>query len=96
MKNIKENNYKKWIVMSDAQREETMRKWNPYEGDGSEIVKLVEKKFKEEHGKDSRILNISAGLYHGGMYIIGVTIKKSVEVNIPLKFLGFTVMKFWK
>lgn len=88
--------YHHWLLMSDGQREKVKRIWNPYEGDGADILKRVFEKFQNEFSHLDGIVELHCGLYHGGQYIIGVTTRKGTRVNVPKKFEGFEVIKMTK
>ena len=86
-------NYDKWLTMSDEERSDLIHSWNPYEGEGSAILKQSFEKFKKIYGGIKGIQNLHCGLYHGGSLIIGVTTKKGHHVRLPKIFEGFPVIK---
>jgi hypothetical protein len=89
----KKAKYEDWLSMSDEERNQIIRSWNPYEGEGREIVEKAFERFKESFGKPKGVLDLHCGLYHGGMLIIGVTVSKGSRVRVPKSFEGFPVIK---
>ena len=92
----KNTNYTKWLALSDDERQVIMRSWNPYEGDGMDILKEVFAHFQKQFGKPKGVVNTHCGLYHGGVLIIGVTIRKGSHVHLPNVFEGFPIIKMVK
>jgi hypothetical protein len=92
----KKTEYENWLSMSDEERNQIIRSWNPYEGDGHEILEKAFERFKESFGKPKGVLHLHCGLYHGGMFIIGVTVSKGSRVQVPKSFEGFPVIKMVK
>jgi len=88
--------YKEWLALSDAERKAVTHSWNPYEGDGAGIVREAFARFQEDFGKPEGVVNMHCGLYHGGVLIIGVTVKKGSHVRVPRSFEGFPVVKMVK
>ena len=88
--------YKQWLVLSATEQKALMRSWNPYEGDGSDILREAFSCFKKEFGKPEGVINTHCGLYHGGILIIGVTVRKGSHVHVPKSFGGFPVVKMVK
>ena len=88
--------YSRWLEMSEENREKLKRSWNPYEGQGSDMLKYAFERFKREFPIRGDIQSLHCGVYHGGIHVIGVTVKKGSRVRIPKKFEGFPVLKVEK
>ncbi len=87
--------YEEWLSYSEEERIKVYNSWNPYAGEGSDLLKMAIERFKEKYGKNAKI-EIHGGVYHGGLLIIGVTINKGEKVTLPQKFEGFPVTKFYR
>ena len=88
--------YKQWVTLSEQKQKEEYDSWNAYEGEGQNILIEVSKHFKEKYKKQKDVVEISQGLYHGGMWIIDVSVKKGASSIIPKTFQGIPIMKFYK
>jgi hypothetical protein len=86
-----------WFLIPDIKRKAIMSKWNVYRGDGSEIIKAVYERFKKEYGENKNINDIRFGIYHGGSWVISVTIKWSSRNKVKLSkaYHGFIVQIFY-
>ena len=88
--------YKQWVTLSEQKQKEEYDSWNVYEGEGENILIEVFKNFKENYTQKKGVEEVSCGLYHGGMWIIEVSVKKGAILRIPKNFQGIPIMKFHK
>jgi hypothetical protein len=86
-------NYREWLSLSEEERQAVVRAWNPYEGDGAELLKEAFSNFKQRYSTTEGVIEMQSGLYHGGILIIGVAVKKGYRVRLPRVFEGFPVVK---
>jgi len=88
--------YEYWENLTDKERERIIKTWNPYQGDGAQIIYGVLKSFKEKYENKEGIKEIDSGIYHGGIYMIIATVKKGAQVRLPKSYKGIMVMKFYE
>lgn len=86
--------YDEWLSLSDENRIKIMRSWNPYEKEGGEFAKIACERFKETVKDIEEIEDISFGIYHGGLWIISVAVKKGTKIKVPEFFEGFPILVF--
>jgi len=86
-----------WFSLSEKKRKSIYSSWDIYKGDGIGILKAVLERFRRDYVNKNGIININSGLYHGGDWIISVTIEWNYkdEVKLPNDYYGFTVQKFY-
>ena len=65
--------FEEWLRLSDEQRREVASKWNPYAGEGDDIVAAAAERFRQRFASSSGV-EVRHGVYHGGEWIIGVTV----------------------
>jgi hypothetical protein len=65
--------FDEWLRLSDDQRREVASKWNPYAGEGEEIVAAAAERFGQRFASDAGV-KVRHGVYHGGDWTIGVTV----------------------
>lgn len=87
--------FQAWLKLSDKERARIQHSWNPYAGEGEPIVKAAYRRFKKKFGGSRDMANISYGVYHGGDWVISVTLKVGYRVAIPKMFLGIWVVKLY-
>ena len=87
--------FQDWLKLTDKERARVQRSWNPYAGEGEPIVRAAHRQFKKKFGGSRDITNISYGVYHGGDWVISVTLKVGYRVAIPKMFLGIWVVKLY-
>lgn len=82
-----------WFDLSDEKRALISSEWNVYKSDGLEIIKAVHSRFKREFQNIRDIKNINFGVYHGGNWVIGVTVKWSGKdkIRLPNMYHGFVI-----
>jgi len=82
-----------WFDLSDEKKALISSEWNVYKGDGSEIIKAVHSRFEREFRNNSDIKTINFGVYHGGNWVIGVTVKWSGKdrIKLPKVYYGFVI-----
>lgn len=82
-----------WLKNSDKERRIISSKWDVYKNDGAEIIRVVCDKFKEEYAGNKYIKDIHSGVYHGGDWVIGVTIqwRGRNKIKLPKIYKGFAV-----
>ena len=88
--------YEHWLEMNDKERARVVASWNPYAGEGAEILTEAVERFKQRYGGRKGIKDIYSGLYHGGQYAIGVTLASTAQVRLPKRFSGFPVIKLFQ
>ena len=85
--------YNEWLSLSASDREALKKSWDPYKGDGADILQQTCARFQKEFGKPEGLINVHCGLYHGGVLIIGVSIRAGSRICVPKSFEGFPVVK---
>lgn len=86
-----------WFNLSDDKRALISSKWNVYKGEGLEIIKAVYGRFEHEFQDNRDIKNINFGVYHGGNWVIGVTVKWSGKdkIRLPDTYYGFVIQTLY-
>ena len=88
------NDYKTWLSLSCEQRQEQILSWDVYarEGLGFVISAAGELVLKSEFP----ILDVGAGTYHGGQWVIHAYVSKAVYPECPQsferEFAGFPIV----
>ncbi|MDD5018795.1 MAG: hypothetical protein PHS61_00015 [Candidatus Omnitrophica bacterium] len=87
----------KWFELSGKERKSIMSHWNVYNGDGEDIIKKVVVLFKNEFKGNKYIRNIGYAIYHGGDWIIDITLswKYKEKIILPSHYYGFAVHMFY-
>jgi hypothetical protein len=86
-----------WVTLSDTQRIEAQRKWEPYkEGYWHALVAAAAAQLRTEIGQMPHVLEINHGTYHGGTLIIGVVNELSypAKLALPSYYLGIPLLQF--
>ena len=89
--------YKQWLDLSDEERIHIhSSKWNTYERDGYLIAHTAAVRLAERC--DMKVYNIQIGTYHGGEYLLHLTVSEQDYSNCPAmleqSFEGFRVVWF--
>ena len=87
---------KSWRDLSDKEKEAELMIWDVYAGEGKDILAAIIKELKCVYEQEKGIISIFDGLYHGGILVICVDLKKGSKVEIPSKYQGFHVMKSYQ
>ncbi len=87
----------KWFDLSSEEKKTIMSRWNVYRGDGEDIIKKVLVLFKNEFKRSKYIRNIGYSIYHGGDWIIDITLpwKHKRKIKLPGHYHGFAVHVFY-
>ena len=85
--------YDQWLSLSEEERASVLASWNPYEGDGHQILEEACERFRLQVANHEGVQSVHCGLYHGGVYIIGVSVWKGARLRLPKQFEGFPVVK---
>ena len=91
----KQLSFQEWLALGEEERKLIYDSWDRYRGDGEGIVAEACRLFKEVFKKHKDIVNISYGLYHGGDWIISITLRVGYDLKIPDEYLGFGVVKLY-
>ena len=81
--------------MTPAARRAAYTSWNPYQGEGRQIVEPLARLFEKKYKRSADVVSVSQGVYHGGDWIIGVTVRVGYKSKFPETFYGIRVMKFY-
>ena len=87
--------FRKWLTLSPQERRSIYDSWNRYRGEGKDILKCTYRSFKKELARSKDIVNISYGLYHGGDWVISVTVRVGHSLKISEQYLGFRIIKLY-
>lgn len=85
--------YEAWLHLADEERQHIVRSWDPYAGEGQELLREAGERFREAYGQQVGVRDIHWGLFHGGTYIIGVSVEKGSRPQLPATFDGFPVVR---
>jgi hypothetical protein len=84
--------FEDWRQLSDEERRDVAATWNPYAGEGNEIVAAAAERLRSKLTGD---IEVHHGVYHGGDWIIRVTVPFVFDRrSLPESFLGIRVMHF--
>lgn len=97
MKSHKGNfpNFKKWLSLPEKEKKRVIRSLDVYSGQGTHLVHQIYKKFKKEYSNLSDVIDVDCGIYHGGNYIIGVTLYATSRLKLPSHYEGVTIQLFY-
>jgi hypothetical protein len=89
--------YEDWLALSDQQRKEVhLKEWNVYRRDGITIAFMAAVRLAQTCKK--RVLDIQIGTYHGGEYLLHITVSKEDYRDCPPmlteSFEGFRIVWF--
>jgi len=87
--------FKQWLKLSPEEQKKIYESWDKYKGEGEEIIKEVCKLFKEKFKRYRDVVNVSYGVYHGGDWIISVSLRVGHNVKVPDTFYGIRVVKLY-
>jgi hypothetical protein len=65
--------FAEWLTLSDHDRQQILSRWNPYGGEGGELVTQIADDFRTKYGTLPRLNVRGIGVYHGGQWVIHVT-----------------------
>lgn len=87
--------YDEWLALSDEERDDVhLHQWNVYARDGLAIAFMAATRLAME--APYTILDISVGTYHGGEYLLHLTVSREDHENCPRMleqtFEGFRVV----
>jgi len=87
--------YEDWLALSDEERKEIhFREWNVYRRDGIAIAFMAATRFALQSKR--KILDIQIGTYHGGEYLLHLTVSEEDHKDCPPmlteNFEGFRVV----
>jgi hypothetical protein len=81
--------YQQWKAMDARERKRLRRKWDPYRGDGVELVQAAAAELATRL-KEVGVTRVSHGLYHGGTWVI--VVEHTAPVSLPRSFEEFAVI----
>jgi hypothetical protein len=61
-----------WTMLDEEERVQRVAKFNPYTGEGEDLIRQIVVRFRDEFGHLPG-LEIDHGIYHGGDWVIGVS-----------------------
>ena len=87
--------YEDWLALSDEERKDVhFREWNVYRRDGIAIAFMAATRFALQSKR--KILDIQIGTYHGGEYLLHLTVSEEDYKDCPPmlaeSFEGFRVV----
>jgi hypothetical protein len=81
-----------WLTLSSAERIKWLSRWNPYAGEGGELIKAVSDRFRAEFGHLPGLEVSGPGVYHGGSWVIAASHPFVFDRRkLPNQFLGVDV-----
>jgi len=87
--------FEKWIKLSPEDQRLIYEAWDRYKGEGEGIVLEACKLFKEAFKEYKEIVNVNHGVYHGGDWVISVSLRVGHNIRIPDMFYGIKVIKLY-
>jgi len=81
------NTYDEWLAFSDDEREHCKHEWNAYNRDGVVFPYLAAARLAMQ--SSFKILQVSVGTYHGGEYLLLLTVSKDDFEHCPPQFESF-------
>lgn len=94
MQRIKD--YKIWSNLSEEEKQAEILNWNVYLGEGKDILHASIKELYGKYKSNNGIIKITNGIYHGGIWVICITIKRGRKIKIPSEYNGFLIMKSYE
>src|SRR5687767_6813139 len=91
--NVSTVTFEQWLALPESERARLIQTWNPYEGEGQDILSRVCDRFAQQFAGQPGVEDVHCGVYHGGTYVVGVTVRKGSRVRVPRSFEGFPVVK---
>lgn len=88
--------YDEWCGLSDEDRRKEYLNWNAYIQEGLDILKKTITALKNKYKDKQGIIEITNGLYHGGLWVINITLSKDKRIKVPKTFMGFPIMKSYR
>jgi len=88
--------YHDWTQLNDSQRSEVIKTWDVYsEGYWHDLNNEAVRDFSRKYSGDTRIREVTGGLYHGGHLIVAVckTIPWDEMLDLPKYYFGFRVIQ---
>ena len=85
--------YQKWVGLAEREKEKELFNWNIYAGEGKDILYAAIRNLHSRYKNEKEVIKITDGVYHGGIWVICIIIKKGSKVKIPSKYEGFLIMK---
>lgn len=86
--------YEEWLVLSQEERETLHRSWDTYAGERKAIAYMAAARLALASPR--KILNLQVGNYHGGEYLLHMTVSKEEYASCPPmleeSFEGFRVV----
>ena len=64
--------FAEWVAMSDDERRRVIDRWNPYGGEGLELLNQITEDFRAKYGHLRGIDITGPAVYHGGQWVIAV------------------------
>lgn len=89
----KVKSYSEWKSLPKDAQEQEYKSWDVYKGEGQDIILAAIKEMEAMYKKENPGLKISKGIYHGGILVIDIVVKKNSKIRLPRFFNGFPVMK---
>jgi hypothetical protein len=90
-------NYDDWSRLSESEQATVQAGWSAYgPGYWHELVREAAERFRAELGRTPHVVDVSHGLYHGGLLIIAVRTDLTYPDKAPLpeRYAGFAVYQF--
>jgi hypothetical protein len=84
--------FAEWLALSDGEQVEIQSRWNPYGGEGQELVSDIAADFRAKYGHIPGVEVDGPGVYHGGDWVIAVRHPFIFDRRtLPARHLGITV-----
>lgn len=81
-----------WLELSEDERTSRMARFNPYAGDGGELVAQIAERLRHNLNHLRDVIVDGGGIYHGGSWVIGVSHPFVFDRRlIPARYLGVDV-----
>ncbi len=88
--------YSRWNRLTDAEKHELSQNWDTQEGEGFPIALMALARLVISHCRELRIGHANVGIYHGGTFLLKVSLAKSCDLtnlrDLPREFEGFPVI----
>lgn len=86
--------YSEWLNLSEEQRRKTADAWNPFEGDGVDLLNVAIERFRKEYAALLPFCTVTSAIYHGSVLGISVSFKRGIRPRGPKgSFEGFPIFR---
>lgn len=86
--------YSEWLNLSDEQRRKIADAWNPFEGEGVDLLNVAIERFRKEYAALLPVCTVTSALYHGSVLGIAIAFKRGVKPRGPKGYFeGFPIFR---